>query len=248
MTSFAEIAPRLAEQEIEVPSWAFGNSGTRFKVFGQPGVPRNPFEKLADAAQVHKYTGCARVALHIPWDRVDDYNACAVTPRTSASDWEQSTPIHFRTTITSWAASRTRIPNPPESDRPSFRVHRHHEPDRLARPKDLAGRRHQLPRPRRHPRHGRTGWRFIGSGSIARLGANHRLVLEYKFFEPAFYSTDVPDWGTSYVQCMALGERAGLPGHWPSRAGDKHRVHRRSAPAARAARLVRFQFPLLRRR
>jgi hypothetical protein len=64
----------LRGQEIELPSWAFGNSGTRFKVFAQPGVPRDPYEKIADAAQVHEYTGVApRVSLHIPWDRVDDY-------------------------------------------------------------------------------------------------------------------------------------------------------------------------------
>src|SRR4051812_32503024 len=65
----------LRAQRIELPSWAFGNSGTRFKVFSQPGVPRNPFEKIADAAQVHKYTGLApSVALHIPWDNVDRYS------------------------------------------------------------------------------------------------------------------------------------------------------------------------------
>ena len=68
----------LDEFTIEVPSWAFGNSGTRFKVFGTPGVPRNPFEKIADAAQVHALTGLApRVSLHIPWDRVDDFAALA---------------------------------------------------------------------------------------------------------------------------------------------------------------------------
>src|ERR1700710_426935 len=68
----------LAEQTIELPSWAFGNSGTRFKVFGQPGVARDPFEKLEDAAQVHRYTGVApRVSLHIPWDLVDDYGKLA---------------------------------------------------------------------------------------------------------------------------------------------------------------------------
>jgi len=64
----------LREQKIELPSWAFGNSGTRFKVFAQPGVPRDPYEKIADAAEVHKYTGVApSVALHIPRDRVDDH-------------------------------------------------------------------------------------------------------------------------------------------------------------------------------
>jgi L-rhamnose isomerase/sugar isomerase len=69
----------LRDLSIELPSWAFGNSGTRFKVFAQPGVPRTPFEKADDAAQVHKYTGVApSLAVHIPWDRVDDYEALAV--------------------------------------------------------------------------------------------------------------------------------------------------------------------------
>ena len=68
----------LDEFTIEVPSWAYGNSGTRFKVFTTPGVPRNPFEKIADAARVHAVTGLApRVSLHIPWDRVDDFGALA---------------------------------------------------------------------------------------------------------------------------------------------------------------------------
>jgi len=64
----------LRTQRIELPSWAFGNSGARFKVFGQKGVPRNPCEKIEDAAQVNRFTGIApTVALHIPWDKVDDY-------------------------------------------------------------------------------------------------------------------------------------------------------------------------------
>jgi len=68
----------LKEHEIELPSWAFGNTGTRFKVFGQPGVPRTPWEKAEDAAQVHRYTGVApSMAVHIPWDTVDDYAALA---------------------------------------------------------------------------------------------------------------------------------------------------------------------------
>ena len=76
MPTFSDIGAQLAEQAIELPSWAFGNSGTRFKVFSQAGVARNPFEKVADAAQVHRVTGSApTVALHIPWDKVDDYDA-----------------------------------------------------------------------------------------------------------------------------------------------------------------------------
>ena len=78
MATFAEIAPELERQWIELPSWAFGNSGTRFKVFAQPGVHRDPEEKISDAAEVHLLTGLApSVALHIPWDRVDDFDKLA---------------------------------------------------------------------------------------------------------------------------------------------------------------------------
>ena len=74
MTTFDEITGRLEGLAIEVPSWAYGNSGTRFKVFGSPGTPRTVQEKIADAATVHRFTGLApTVALHIPWDLVDDF-------------------------------------------------------------------------------------------------------------------------------------------------------------------------------
>src|SRR3954452_12775106 len=76
MTTFDQIAQQLEDLAIEVPSWAYGNSGTRFKVFGTPGTPRSVEEKLADAAQVHRFTGLAQtVAMQIPWDKVDDYAA-----------------------------------------------------------------------------------------------------------------------------------------------------------------------------
>src|SRR3954464_4221095 len=76
MTTFTQIAGQLEQRAIEVPSWAYGNSGTRFKVFGTPGTPRDVQEKIADAAQVHRFTGLApTVALHIPWDKVEDYAA-----------------------------------------------------------------------------------------------------------------------------------------------------------------------------
>ena len=78
MRDLAAVKAVLRNQRIELPSWAFGNSGTRFKVFGQPGVPRTPREKIEDAAQVHRFTGVApSVAVHIPWDKVDDYGALA---------------------------------------------------------------------------------------------------------------------------------------------------------------------------
>src|SRR5215813_8999788 len=78
MPELAAVATALRAQRIELPSWAFANTGTRFKVFAQPGVPRTVQEKIDDAAQVHRYTGIApTVAVHIPWDKVDDYATLA---------------------------------------------------------------------------------------------------------------------------------------------------------------------------
>ena len=78
MTELAAVKAALKTQAVETPSWAYGNSGTRFKVFAQQGVPRDPWEKLDDAGKVHEFTGVApTVALHIPWDKVEDYAALA---------------------------------------------------------------------------------------------------------------------------------------------------------------------------
>ena len=69
---------RLDRLEIETPSWGYGNSGTRFHVYPWPGAARTVEERIADAALVHRLTGCCpRVAIHIPWDRVDDYGELA---------------------------------------------------------------------------------------------------------------------------------------------------------------------------
>src|SRR5512144_615210 len=64
----------LKTQHIETPSWGYGNSGTRFKVFAAPGAARTIFEKLDDAAFINSLTGIApSVAVHIPWDKVEDW-------------------------------------------------------------------------------------------------------------------------------------------------------------------------------
>jgi len=65
----------LRRLEIETPSWGYGNSGTRFHVYPWPGAARTAQERIADAALVHRLTGaCPSVAIHIPWDRVDDWS------------------------------------------------------------------------------------------------------------------------------------------------------------------------------
>ena len=101
MATKAEAKKVLDRLQIETPSWAYGNSGTRFKVFGQPGVPRDPFEKVEDAAQVHKYTGAAHsVALHIPWDKSRITPPLPSTLKISAWFLERLTQIPSKMMIT----------------------------------------------------------------------------------------------------------------------------------------------------
>ena len=209
MPTFNEIAPRLAEQAIELPSWAFGNSGTRFKVFGTPGTPRTPQEKIADAAQVNKYTALSpSVAIHIPWDRVDDYSALrsysqdlGVELGTVNSNTFQDDEYKFGSLTHTDAAVRQKAIDHHFScidvmDATGSRDLKIWLADGTNYPgqADIRGRQDRL------------------ADSLAkiyaRIGDEQRLVLEYKFFEPAFYHTDIPDWGTSYAQVSALGDRA----------------------------------------
>ena len=199
----------LRQQRIELPSWAFGNSGTRFKVFAQPGVPRDPYEKLADAAQVHKYTGVApSVALHIPWDRVDDYAHLAAAAKDLGIELGTINANVFQDD--DYMLGSLCNPDP--------RVRRK-ALDHLFECVDVMGATGS----RDLKLWFSDGTNYPGQDSIAarqdrlaeglaavyeRLGPDQRLILEYKLFEPAFYTMDVPDWGTSYAHCVQLGERA----------------------------------------
>ncbi|MGI9239080.1 MAG: L-rhamnose isomerase [Woeseiaceae bacterium] len=209
MSSFSDIIPELAKQAIELPSWAFGNSGTRFKVFATPGVPRDPFEKIADAAQVHKYTGLApSVALHIPWDKVDDYSALrthaedlGVALGTINSNTFQDDEYKFGSLTHSDAATRNKA------------IDHHFDCIEIMHATGSKDLKIWLADGSNYP--GQSDMRSrqdLLAESLAkiysRLGDDQRLVLEYKFFEPAFYHTDVPDWGTAYAQVAALGDRA----------------------------------------
>ena len=205
----ASVSETLAHQEIELPSWAFGNSGTRFKVFTTPGTPRTPQEKIADAAQVHNVTGLApRVALHIPWDKVDDYGALrrhaedlGVSLGTVNSNTFQDDVYKFGSlTHLDPAVRRKAIDHHFECLEIMAATGSRDLKIWLADGTNYAGQGDMRDRQDRL------------AESLAtiydRLGDDQRLVLEYKFFEPAFYHTDVPDWGTAYAQVAALGDRA----------------------------------------
>jgi L-rhamnose isomerase / sugar isomerase len=209
MPDLTAVKNALRAQRIELPSWAFGNTGTRFKVFSQPGVPRTPWEKIDDAAQVHKFTGVApSVAVHIPWDKVGDFAALASYAK------DQGTAVG------------TVNANVFQDD--DYKLGSVCHPDPQVRRKALD---HLLECADIMDATGSRdlklwfadGTNYPGQDSIAarqdrlaqaldaayrRLSAAQRLILEYKLFEPAFYTIDVPDWGTAYAHCVRLGERA----------------------------------------
>ena len=208
MTDFSRLH-ELDDFTIELPSWAFGNSGTRFKVFGSPGVPRNPFEKISDAAVVNRLTGLApRVSLHIPWDRVDDWTALVAH---AESEGVRIGAINSNL----FQDEEYRLGSLCHPDRSvRERAIRHHadcvEVMRATGSTDL---KLWLPDGTNYPGQDSIRERQDRlADSLARiyalLGEDHRLLLEYKLFEPSFYTMDIPDWGTSLLHCTALGERA----------------------------------------
>jgi L-rhamnose isomerase / sugar isomerase len=200
MRDLTAVKAALQEHEIELPSWALGNTGTRFKVFAQPGVPRTPWEKAEDAAQVHRFTGVApSMAVHIPWDKVEDYQALA----SYAEDH----------------GIRIGAVNANVFQDDDYKLGSVCNPDPRVRRKAVA---HLLDCVDIMDATGSRdlklwfadGTNYPGQDDIrarqdrlaealatvyARLGTSQRILLEYKLFEPSFYSTDIPDWGTSLL-------------------------------------------------
>ena len=209
MTDLSAVKAALKAQEIETPSWGYGNSGTRFKVFTQQGVPRDPFEKLEDAAQVHAVTGVAsRVSLHIPWDRVDDYAALAAFAgerglQLGAVNSNTFQDDDFRLGSVTHADPKVRrkavdhlLECVDIMDATGSRDLKLWFADGTNYPgqDDIVSRQDRLAE--------------ALAEVYARLGDEQRMILEYKLFEPAFYHTDVPDWGTAYAHCLKLGPKA----------------------------------------
>jgi L-rhamnose isomerase/sugar isomerase len=215
----ATVLSQLRRLEIETPSWGYGNSGTRFHVYPWPGAARTVKERISDAALVHRLTGCCpSVALHIPWDAVDDYGALrrfaenegvrigAINPNLFGDDdYNLGSICHpdarVRVKATAHCLECIDIAGEVGSTIISLWL-----ADGTSYPgqDDL------------HSRHARL---VEGLEQIyAALPSGMRLLVEYKFFEPAFYSTDLPDWGTAALICKRLGPLAQVlvdTGHHP---------------------------------
>ena len=204
-----EVKRLLRAQHIETPSWAYGNSGTRFKVFAEPGVPRTPYEKIDDAAMVHRLTGVApTVALHIPWDRVDDYADLASYAKDQGVAIGAINPNVFQDDDYKFGS----VCNPDPKVR---RKAVEHLLECVGIARETRSRQLSL--------WFADGTNYAGQDSTrarqdrlaealtetyAAMPADMTMLLEYKLFEPAFYQMDLPDWGTSYLHCLQLGPQA----------------------------------------
>ena len=207
----AAVKQALKAQRIETPSWGYANSGTRFKAFAWPGAARTTREKLDDAAMVHKMTGIApSVAVHIPWDKPEDgdYTAMCQYAESQGVAIGAVNPNVFQDDQYRLGS----LGNPDRSVHEAALDHMLECCEIMTKVKsnalslwfadgtNYAGQDSLQGRKRRFEE----GLRQV----YQRLPAGGRMLIEYKFFEPAFYSTDIPDWGTAYAWALKLGEQA----------------------------------------
>lgn len=203
------VKAKLKKQHIETPSWGYGNSGTRFKVFAWPGAARNVYEKLADAGYIHRLTGIApSVALHIPWDKVDDWTGLKQYAREQGVQIGAINPNVFQDDKYKLGS----MCHPSASVREDAIAHMVECCEIMAKTgsailslwfadgTNYAGQDSIRERKHRMEHALREVYQHLPKGS--------RMLIEYKFFEPAFYHTDLADWGMAYAMALKLGSQA----------------------------------------
>ncbi len=213
------VLAELGELAVETPSWGYGDSGTRFHVFPWPGAARTVEERIADAALVHRLTGaCPTVAIHIPWDRVEDWEGLRRLAEAEGVRIGAVNPNLFQDD----AYRLGSLANPDPGVRRQAVGHCLECVD-IARRLGSTVLSLWVPDGTNYPGQDDLRERFrrlLASLEeiYAALPEGMRLLLEYKFFEPAFYSSDLPDWGTAALACRRLGPKAQVlvdTGHHP---------------------------------
>ena len=207
--NMADVKTKLKAQRIKTPSWGYGKSGTRFKVFKAPGAARTVFEKIDDAAYIHKLSGIApSIALHIPWDKTDDWKGLkqyanekrieigAINPNVFQEDCYKLGSLcnpdpEIRQEAIDHIIECCEIMRQTGSNILSVWLA---DGTNYAGQDNIANRKQYLI----------DGLREI----YKHLPKNSRMLIEYKFFEPAFYHTDIADWGTAFSLCLKLGPQA----------------------------------------
>jgi L-rhamnose isomerase/sugar isomerase len=209
MTHEHQIEQALAAFSVETPSWGYGDSGTRFGVFPQAGRPRDVYEKLQDAAEVNRLTGAAgAVALHFPWDEVDDY--------ADLREYAEGLGLGIGAV------------NANLFQDPDYKLGSITNPDPGVRRKAVAHLLECVEIARALGSGAQSLWladgtNYAGQDDLsarrgrlidcltemyAAMPPEQELLVEYKPFEPAFYATDIPDWGAATLICQQLGPRA----------------------------------------
>ena len=208
----SKIFKALDSFQIELPSWGFANTGTRFGKFIQPAAASTIEEKLSDAGQVHLLTGaCPTVALHVLWDFKDGVGSVKDV-RTAAEKYGvrpgSINPNIFQDQIYKFGSFGNPDPNIRQSALD-------HVLDCVAIANALGSRDISL--------WFADGSNYPGTANIrqrrkwfeenlrsthSRLSSGQRMLLEYKPFEPAFYHTDIGDWGMALLLARAAGPQA----------------------------------------
>jgi L-rhamnose isomerase/sugar isomerase len=205
----AAVEAKLAQLAVETPSWGYRDSGTRFGVFRQPGAALTPWHAIADAAEVHRLTGtCPSVALHIPWDQVDDFGELKRFANDHRITIGAINPNLFQDQ--EYRLGSLCHPEPSVRQRA---VQHLRECVTIAREVGSTTISLWLADGTNYPgQDSFTGrWRRLREalGELYQeLPTGQRLLIEYKYYEPAFYQTDLPDWGAALLLCQHLGERA----------------------------------------
>lgn len=204
-----KVKAALRNQHIETPSWGYGNAGTRFKVFPWPGTARNVYEKIADAALVHRLTGIApSVALHIPWDEVNDWAGLRQYTEELGIRIGTINPNLFQQDI--YRLGSFCHPDAGTRRRAVDHVLECIEVLKVTGSEDLGlwfadGTNYAGQDSFRRRKH-----RMEQSLAevYAAVPEGRRMLIEYKFFEPAFYHTDISDWGAAATLTSKLGPQA----------------------------------------
>jgi L-rhamnose isomerase/sugar isomerase len=206
-----QVKEKLKDQHIETPSWAYTDSGTRFQVFHHPGAARNVYEKLSDAAYINSLTGVApSMAIHIPWDKPDDWEALlqvckekgvalgAVNPNTfQEAEYRLGSITHANSGVREQAVDHLI-----ECCEIMGKIGSRDLSLWFADGTNYAGQDSIRLRKRRMEE--------ALAQTYQHLPAGARMLIEYKFYEPAFYHTDLADWGMAYATALKMGDQAAV--------------------------------------
>ncbi|MEX0361544.1 MAG: TIM barrel protein [Allomuricauda sp.] len=211
---FENILSKLAKFQVAIPSWALGAGGTRFGRFGFGGEPANLEQKICDVGIIHSLTQSGgAISLHIPWDIPSDFAAI--------KELAKSLEIKFD-------AVNSNTFQDQEKQKESYKYGSLGSIDKNVRQQAIAHNIEVIKIGDQLGSKALTVWLADGASFPGQknyqntlkhtedslkeiydaMPADWKLLIEYKPYEPNFYSTTIQDWGTSYMLANACGERA----------------------------------------